>query len=164
MEKEEYGMITLGVGRIALSFTFIWAFFDKLLGLGFPSTPEVAIVNGGSPTQYYLSELAQGFMKDVWAVLAGNSIVDFLLMAGLLLVGIGMLAGVASKLSTVGFCLMMVLMYLLVVPPVDNPLLSHHVIYLIFALAIYWLGGYQKLSLHDRWVELPIVKDHPFLW
>ncbi len=164
MDDTRNGSIVLGLGRIAISFTFIWAFFDKLLGLGFPSPKEVAIVNGGSPTEYYLSELTSGFLEGMWESLAGNAVVDAMLMIGLLLVGVAMLVGVASRLSTVGYSAMMILMYLLVVPPADNPLVDYHIIYIFLALAIYYYGGYRTFGLEDRWMEIEFVKKHPILW
>ena len=50
--NEGKGGLMLGITRIILGFMFIWAFFDKLLGLGMLTTPEAAIINGGSPTAY----------------------------------------------------------------------------------------------------------------
>lgn len=44
------GAICLGILRIAMGWTMVWAFMDKLFGLGFPSTPDVTMINGGSPT------------------------------------------------------------------------------------------------------------------
>ena len=52
-DRRETGEYVLAVLRIVFGFMLIWAFFDKLLGLGMLTTPEAAIVNGGSPTEYY---------------------------------------------------------------------------------------------------------------
>ena len=41
--------------RIVLGFTFVWAFVDKLFGLGYATPGPKAWINGGTP--------AQGFMK-----------------------------------------------------------------------------------------------------
>ena len=38
----------LAVARIALGWTFLWAFVDKLFGLGFATAAEDAWINGGS--------------------------------------------------------------------------------------------------------------------
>ena len=40
----------LATVRMALGFTFLWAFVDKTFGLGFATAPADAWVNGGSPT------------------------------------------------------------------------------------------------------------------
>ena len=36
--------------RIVLGFTFLWAFVDKLFGLGYATPSERSWINGGSPT------------------------------------------------------------------------------------------------------------------
>ena len=157
------GAICLGILRIAMGWTMVWAFMDKLFGLGFPSTPDVAMINGGSPTEYYLTYLVDGPFEGIWNSLAGNAVVDWLLMFGLIAVGVSMMLGIASKLSTVGFVVMMALMFALEVPPADNPLIDYHIIYIIAALAVYWLGGYGHLGLQERWSELAIVRRLPIL-
>lgn len=157
-DKRVLGEYILSVLRIVFGFMMLWAFFDKLLGLGMLTTPEAAIINGGSPTEYYLTELVSGVFADFWHVLAGNHLVDFLLMAGLLLVGIALIAGIASKLATVGMCVMMGLMYTLSVPPSDNPLVDYHIAYILGMIAVYCLGGFDRLSVNGWWSGLGMVR------
>ena len=162
-QNSPWGGVFLGILRIALGWTMVWAFMDKMFGLGFPSTPDVAFVNGGSPTEYYLTYLVDGPFEGFWNSLTGNAVIDWLLMLGLIAVGVSMMLGVASKLSTIGFVVMMTLMFTLSVPPSDNPLLDYHVIYIIAALAVYWMGGYTGIGLGRRWSELAIVRRLPIL-
>lgn len=157
------GELVLGILRIVLGFMLIWAFLDKLLGLGMPTTPDAAMINGGSPTEYYLSHLVSGPFEGVYSSLAGNPVLDILLMAGLLLVGAAMILGVASRLSTAGMCVMMALMFSLEIPPDDNPLVDYHIVYILASIAIYYLDGYSALGLGERWFELSIVKRFPIL-
>ena len=157
------GAICLGILRIAMGWTMVWAFMDKLFGLGFPSTPDVVMINGGSPTEYYLTELVSGVFADFWHIFAGNPFVDFLLMAGLLLVGVALVTGIASKLATIGMCVMMLMMYTLSVPPSDNPLVDYHIAYVLGMVAVYCLGGFDKLSLNGWWSELDVVRRFPIL-
>lgn len=157
------GELVLGILRIVLGFMLIWAFLDKLLGLGMPTTPDAAMINEGSPTEYYLSHLVSGPFEGIYSSLAGNPVLDILLMAGLLLVGVAMILGVASRLSTVGMCVMMALMFSLEIPPDDNPFVDYHIVYILASIAIYYLGGYGALGLGERWSELSIVKKFPIL-
>lgn len=157
------GELVLGILRIVLGFMLIWAFLDKFLGLGMPTTPEAAMINGGSPTEYYLSNFVSGPLEGFYSSLAGNPALDLLLMAGLLLVGAAMILGVASRLSTVGMCVMMALMFSLEMPPDDNPLVDYHIVYILASIVIYYLGGYGALGLDGRWSELSIVKRFPIL-
>lgn len=163
-DKNKTGMKALGIGRIILGFLLTWAFLDKLLGLGMKTPPSMAVINGGSPTEYYLNNLTSGIFEPMWHTLAGNAVVDTLLMAGLILVGLGLMFGVASKLSTIGFIAMMILMFTLNLPPEDNPLFSHNILYLILCLAIYCFNGFRIYGLHDHWMEIPLVKNKPLLW
>lgn len=163
-EPKDKGSLCLAVMRIILGWMMIWAFLDKMFGLGYPSPPEVAVINGGSPTEYYLSELVSGPFSGIWNALAGNTVVDTALMLGLLGVGIGMMLGIASKLSTIGMVVMVLLMFTLNIPPDDNPLVNYHVLYAVAGLAIYWLGGFETYGLNERWKRLPMVKNVSWLW
>ena len=156
--NEGRGGMVLGIVRIVLGFMFIWAFFDKLLGLGMRTTPEAAVINGGSPTAFYLSQMVSGPFEEMWNALAGNAFIDFLLMFGLLAVGACLVLGIASKLSTIGIVIMMALMFTLCIPPLD-----YHIVYILTALAVYFLNGFSYIGLEDRWRELGIVKKLPIL-
>ncbi|MGN0138817.1 MAG: hypothetical protein ACI381_09455, partial [Candidatus Methanomethylophilaceae archaeon] len=84
-------------------------------------------------------------------------------MFGLIAVGACLMLGIASKLSTIGIVVMMALMFTLCIPPSDNPLVDYHIVYILTALAVYFLGGFSYLGLEDRWRELGIVKKLPIL-
>ena len=166
MEEENdrrYGTAALAAMRVTLGFMMVWAFFDKLFGLGRLTAKEAAMVNGGSPTEYYLSELVKGPFEGLWDALAGNAFVDWLLMFGLIALGTSLMLGIAKRLSTVGTAVMLVLMYTLCVPPQDNILVDYHMFYILGILAVYWLGGFERFSLIDRWKGLPVVRDHAIL-
>ena len=160
---DERGRIALSVMRIVLGFMLIWAFFDKLLGWGRLTTKDAAMINGGSPTEYYLSSLVSGPFEGMWNALAGNQFVDIVLMFGLLAVGTALMLGIASRLATIGMAIMMLMMYTLVLPPSDNILVDYHIVYICGILAIYWLGGFDRISLNGYWKELPVVKDYQIL-
>ena len=74
-----------------------------------------------------------------------------------------MILGVTSRLSTVGMCVMMALMFSLEIPPDDNPLVDYHIVYILASIVIYYLGGYGVLGLDGRWSELSIVERFPIL-
>jgi len=62
---------TLGVLRIALGLIFLWAFFDKLFGLGFNTARDKSWLLGNSPTSGFLSSL-NGWFSSVFNPLAGS--------------------------------------------------------------------------------------------
>jgi len=162
MERKEMGDNVLAVLRILLGWIFLWAFFDKLLGLGLQTPVGQGLINGDSPSSFVIYT-ASGIFGDFYKSLAGNGIVDFLLMIGLLGLGVALIAGVASKITTVLTTVFLVLMYTLCIPPWDNPVVDYHIIYIFGLWAVYLLGGFEKLSIYNWWKELSIVKRFPIL-
>ena len=122
--------IILGIVRILLGWTFLWAFFDKLLGLGFATTSERAWINGGSPTYGFLTNATKGPFAEYFQMLAGQGWVDWAFMLGLLLIGISFITGIWVKYSGWFGALMMLLMYVAAfMPPENNPVVDDHIIY-----------------------------------
>jgi thiosulfate dehydrogenase [quinone] large subunit len=132
--------------RLAMSFIFLWAFFDKLLGLGFATTAEKAWINGGSPTFGFLSFGTKGPFAEIFKSLAGVQVVDWLFMLGLLFVGITLFANKYIKWGALAGSLMMLLMYLAAMLPENNPLIDEHIIY-IFVLALLALNHKKENSV-----------------
>src|SRR3989344_8142829 len=106
---------TLGILRIALGLIFLWAFVDKLLGLGFATVREKAWIFGNSPTAGFLSN-ADGFFSPVFNSLAGSALVDWLFMLGLFLIGLALVLGIGIKLAGYSGVLLMTLMWLASLP------------------------------------------------
>ncbi|HEX8344915.1 MAG TPA: hypothetical protein VF657_09250, partial [Actinoplanes sp.] len=67
---------TLAGLRLALGWIFLWAFLDKLLGLGFATKTEQAWINGGSPTKGFLGNAVQGPFEDLYHSIAGAAWAD----------------------------------------------------------------------------------------
>lgn len=120
--------------RFVLSFIFIWAFFDKLFGLGFATSAERAWINGGSPTYGFLTNAVKGPFAELFQSLVGQGWVDWLFMIGLLGVGISLLTGIALRFAGIAGAILMVLMYLAVLPPENNPLFDDHIVYALILL------------------------------
>src|SRR5687768_15192508 len=70
--------------RIALGWVFLWAFLDKLFGLGHETAEKAAWINGGSPTNGFLGRAAAGPFKEFYNGIAGAGWADWLFMLGLL--------------------------------------------------------------------------------
>lgn len=146
-----------------MGLTFLWAFFDKLFGLGFATTAEKAWLSGGSPTTGFLSHV-QGPFADFFNALAGSPITDTLFMAGLLGIGVALTCGVALRLGTIAGSLLLFLMWLASLPLANNPLIDEHLIYIALLMTVFFSLPTQYLSLHTWWTSLPTVKKHPWLW
>ena len=121
--------------RFVMAFIFLWAFFDKLFGLGFSTTSGKAWINGGSPTTGFLSGAAKGPLADLFHSLAGVAVVDWLFMLGLLFVGLTLLLNRFVLWGAVAGIVMMLLMWLALLFPANNPIVDEHIVYaLVFAL------------------------------
>ncbi len=121
--------------RIVMGLIFLWAFFDKLLGLGFATKAENAWINGGSPTYGFLTHGTKGPFAEFFQSLAGVAVVDWLFMLGLLGVGVALVFNRYVKWGAIAGSVMMFLMYIAAFPPENNPLLDDHIVY-ILVLAI----------------------------
>lgn len=117
--------------RLVMALIFLWAFFDKLLGLGFATAKENAWINGGSPTTGFLTNATRGPFAELFKSLAGILVVDWLFMLGLLGVGLTLLFNKFIRFGAFAGILMMTLMWLAVFPPANNPLLDEHIVYIL---------------------------------
>ena len=130
-------MTWLGL-RLMMGLIFLWAFVDKLFGLGFATTAENAWIKGGSPTSGFLLNATRGPLVEFFKGLSGMPAVDWLFMLGLLFVGLTVTFNRYLKWGALAGGAMLLLMYLAVFPPANNPLLDDHLVYiLILALLAY---------------------------
>ena len=120
--------------RLALGFIFLWAFIDKLFGLGFATPAERAWLNGGSPTYGFLTNAVKGPFAEFFRSLAGHAWVDWVFMLGLLFVGVSLLINRFVRLGSIAGMAMVLLMYLAVLPPENNPLIDDHIVYALVFL------------------------------
>ncbi len=117
--------------RISMGFIFLWAFLDKTFGLGFATTVENAWIHGGSPTRGFLSFATKGPFAEIFQSLAGMPVVDWLFMLGLLGVGVALIFNKYIKWAALVGSVMLLLIYLAVLPPENNPLIDDHIIYIL---------------------------------
>ena len=165
----------IAVLRIAFAVTFLWAFLDKLLALGFSTGVDeegnldrfgdAAWINGGSPTEGFLSfgVPENNPFKDLFTAMAGQAWVDWLFMLGLLGIGLALLTGVAMRLGTAAGALMYTLMYAAVLPLENNPVLDDHLVGVIVmaVLALAYAG--RTWGLGGWWESRDFVRTNPVL-
>ncbi|MPV36882.1 DoxX family protein [Georgenia subflava] len=117
----------LAVGRIVIGWTFLWAFVDKLFGLGFATPAERAWINGGTPAQGFIGGI-EGPFAEFFQIFA-NPFGDVLFMAGLLGIGVAMVTGAGLKIAAATGSLLMLFMYLAMIPVAvggTNPITDSH--------------------------------------
>ncbi len=128
MNKEKIVFILL---RLFMGFIFLWAFLDKVFGLGFATTSDKAWIHGGSPTTGFLSFGVKGPFVEIFHGLAGVAVVDWLFMLGLLFVGLTLIFNRYIKLGCVAGSLMLFFMYLALLLPENNPVIDDHIVYIL---------------------------------
>ncbi|MFK5632982.1 MULTISPECIES: hypothetical protein [unclassified Ornithinimicrobium] len=147
------GGYMLGIMRIAFGFYFLWAFVDKLFGLGYATPSERAWVNGGSPTAGYLGGV-EGPFASVFNSMSGQVIWDWLFMAGLLGIGVTLVLGAGARLGALAGVLMYLFMYLASLPTVTNPFLDDHLTGAIVMLVIATIpASWSYLGLGNWWAR-----------
>lgn len=149
--------------RFSLSFIFLWAFLDKLFGLGFSTASNKSWLAGVSPTTGFLNNAPHGPLAPIFNSLSGNVIVDFLFMGGLFLVGACLLLGLGMKIASYSGALMMFLIYLSLFPSENNPLIDQHIIYILVLVSLAIKSGKQKFGFGKKWSQLSLIKKCPIL-
>lgn len=155
--------IFLSLARIALGWIFLWAFLDKLFGLGFATTPEKAWLKGGSPTAGFLKAAVHGPMAGLFHSLAGNVVVDWLFMLGLGLIGLSLILGIGLKIAGYSGALLMLLIWSTMLPPQQNPLVDEHIVYIFLLLGIAQLQASDQLGLGKWWSQTALVQRYKWL-
>jgi thiosulfate dehydrogenase [quinone] large subunit len=166
--------ISVGVLRLVVGWTFLWAFFDKLFALGYATgrNPETDVVdyfgpdawiNGGSPTYGFLTFGAEGPFKDFYNSIAGDTWTNWAFMLGLLAIGVAFMFGIATRLATIGGVIMYVMMWSVALPPANNPIIDDHILGAAAVLVLGTLAAGRYLGLGRWWERIPLVQRFPIL-
>jgi thiosulfate dehydrogenase (quinone) large subunit len=148
--------------RLALGWTFLWAFIDKLFGFGF-ATPEArSWINGGSPTKGFLST-ATGPFQSFYHSIAGDTWANWLFMIGLAGIGIALVLGIGTRIAAATGALLLVLMWTASLPLDNNPFLDDHLIYAGLLVVFALVKAGDTLGFGKYWARLPIVQKAPWL-
>ncbi len=149
--------------RISIGIIFLWAFLDKVFGLGFSTPANKAWIYGNSPTLGFLKFGTHGPFAPIFQAIAGNPVVDFLFMFGLLFAGLFLIWGIFRKISAYGGAFMMFLIWLSGLPPKNNPFLDEHIIYILVLIGIAFTKAGHYLGLGKYWERTWLVRTFKFL-
>lgn len=163
----------VAVLRIAFGLTFLWAFLDKLLALGFSTGRDdagtvdrfgdAAWVNGGSPTEGFLKFGADGPFQGFYHSIAGAAWADVLFMTGLLGIGLALVTGAATRAACAAGALLYALMWTVVLPPENNPVLDDHVLGALTLVVLGLLSAGDTWGLGARLARTDLVRRFPVL-
>jgi thiosulfate dehydrogenase [quinone] large subunit len=173
--KSSVARKALAVLRIAFGLTFLWAFFDKLLALGYHTGydqegnldrfGDAAWINGGSPTEGFL---AFGVNPDspfasFFNGLAGYAVIDWLFMLGLLAIGTTLTLGIGMRFAAVAGAALYLMMYAAVMVPENNPVFDDHLIGAITVVVLALTLAGDTWGAGKAWARTHLVRRYGFL-
>jgi thiosulfate dehydrogenase [quinone] large subunit len=172
-----------GVLRLFMGWTFLWAFIDKTFALGFATgrledgtvDSAAAWVNGASPTAgvigFALTHPFQGFYQSITGYQmteAGPTVaawVDWVYMGALVLIGLGLILGVMTRLAAIGGIAWMAIFYTATaIWPEHNPFLDDHVVYAVILVGLILANAGRYYGLGKIWQRVDFVKDRKYLY
>jgi thiosulfate dehydrogenase [quinone] large subunit len=148
--------------RLCLAWTFIWPFFDKMFGLGHETASADSVIHGGNPTLGFLSG-SVGPFSGIYHSLAGTGIVNALFMAGLIVIGIGLLFGIYMRFACGAGVVMLILMWSASLPPANNVFMDDHIIYALMLVGLALVGAGKTFGLGRSWEQTSLVRDYAWL-
>jgi thiosulfate dehydrogenase (quinone) large subunit len=164
--------------RIAFGLTFLWAFFDKLLGLGFSTGAltnaqgaktgidffgKDAWIHGGNPTMGFLKFGAMGPLKGFYNSIAGEAWVNVAFMLGLLAIGVALTFGIAIRLGAVAGFVMYLMMWSVALWPANNPVIDEHILGAVAMVVLGLTLAGDTWGLGKVWSKIPQVRRFPAL-
>ena len=163
----------LAVLRIGFGLTFLWAFLDKLLALGFSTGRgdtgvvdrfgAAAWVNGGSPTEGFLKFGAAGPFKGFYNSIGGAAWADWAFMLGLLGIGLALALGIGMRIAAVAGTVLYVMMWTVALPPANNPVLDDHLLGAVTMIVLGLTLAGDTFGAGRKWSRLPLVQRLPVL-
>jgi thiosulfate dehydrogenase [quinone] large subunit len=163
----------LAVLRVGFGLTFLWAFFDKLLALGFATGVDdkgvvdrfgpAAWINGASPTEGFLKFGAEGPFKGFYNAIGGTVWADSLFMFGLLGLGLALTFGFGIRIAAVGGFVLYMMMYSVALPAANNPVIDDHVLGAITMVVLGLTLAGDTWGVGKAWSRQHLVQRFPFL-
>ena len=134
--------------RLTMGFIFLWSGLDKLIT---DFTSAGFLVNA---TQGPLG----GWFQDLGRNQTALDVIDPLVIWGQILIGTTLMLGLFTRAGLFWAAVMMMMFYLAVFPPANNPFMDEHLVYIVIFGLLGALGAGRILGV-DAWIErIPWVK------
>jgi thiosulfate dehydrogenase (quinone) large subunit len=172
-DSNTLGHRALALLRIGFGLTFLWAFFDKLLALGFHTGygqdgtldrfGDAAWINGGSPTEGFLKFGADGPFKGFYNSIGGTVWADTLFMLALLGIGLALTLGIGMRVAAASAFVLYVMMWSVALPPENHPFLDDHILGAISMIVLAAFSAGNTWGLGHAWSTTELVTKNPVL-
>ncbi|MFC6886254.1 MULTISPECIES: hypothetical protein [Actinomadura] len=148
------------VSRFFLGWIFLWAFLDKLFGLGKPATS--GWLDGTSPSEHFLSG-AGGPFAGMFHAMAGVLWVDASYMFGMAGLGVALFLGIGLRVAAAGGTVLLAMLWAASLWPEANPFMDLHWIYAGLLVCLAATDAGDTLGLGGPWSRTALVRRFPFL-
>ena len=136
---------------------------------------DAAWIHGASPTAGAIGFALKGPFADAIHTVTGyhmtgagpavNPWIDWVFMVSMLLIGLGLLTGVMTRLAAIGGIVWLAVFYLgTAIWPENNPVVDEHVIYAVVLIALIFANAGRYWGLGKVWQRLDAVKDRRYLY
>jgi thiosulfate dehydrogenase [quinone] large subunit len=175
--------------RLAMGWTFLWAFLDKAFALGFSTgrvvddagaTLKIAFfgdaawIHGASPTAGVLGFALKGPFTHFYQTITGYQMtqagptsaawVDWIYMLSMLLIGLALILGVGVRLASIGGIIWMAIFFTATaIWPQNNPFVDEHVMGAVVLAALFLANAGRYYGLGKVWQRTKLVSRYPVL-
>ena len=140
-------------GRLSMGWIFIWSGFDKLI-TDFSSAG-------------FLANASRGPLKDIFIDMGTNQtaldVIDPLVIWGQILIGFSLILGLFTRVGAFFGAVQMLMFYLPVLYPENNPFMDEHIIYIGILGLLGALGAGRIVGIDAFLEQTTTVKKMPAL-
>jgi thiosulfate dehydrogenase [quinone] large subunit len=141
--------ITLASLRVAIGALLLWSGLDKVLS--------------NFSAEGYLTNVTQGPFADIFIELAGNPVIDFMVIYGEIGIGLALVLGILVRFASVNGIIMMFLFYISVIPQEHGPI-SQHIIYIFVFLLLIFHGAGRYYGIDKYLEKKEFIKKDFHIW
>jgi thiosulfate dehydrogenase [quinone] large subunit len=141
----KYSLLAL---RVGLGILFLWSGLNKL--------------SSDFSAAGYLNNAVRGPFAELFSSMAGNGVVDFLVVWGEILIGLALISGTLLRFASLCGCIMMLLFYASSFPP-STGYISQHIIYILVFIHLSAAGAGRFVGL-DSFLERNLSASGPSRW
>ncbi len=175
--------------RVAMGWTFLWAFLDKAFALGF-STGRVlndagqtvkidffgdaAWIHGASPTAGVLGFAMKGPFVHFYQTITGYQMtaagptsaawIDWIYMLSMLLIGGALILGIGVRLASLGGIVWMAIFFTATaIWPEHNNFVDEHVVNMLVLTGLFLANAGRYYGFGKVWQRTRVVQKYPIL-